>query len=226
MSPNPKAPVASVVLLSGGLDSVVNLALCVEKDQPVLALTANYGQRARFREVESAQKLANYYGVRHQVVDLQWLGTLGQSALTTTDPVPHLRRDALDDLSQTRSTAQKVWVPNRNGVLIGVASAFAESFQAPRVVVGFNREEATTFPDNSREFMEASTRALSFSSAHGVEVFSYTDHLSKTEMVRLAQGLSKSIPWDWIWSCYEGGAQPCGRCESCLRFERATREIL
>src|SRR4051812_4862982 len=71
----------SVVLLSGGLDSSANLALCREKDHPVLALTVRYGQRAQDREVQAARALSQFYDVKHEVVDIPWLGSWGGSAL-------------------------------------------------------------------------------------------------------------------------------------------------
>lgn len=212
----------SVILLSGGLDSAANLAFADAQDEPVLALTVRYGQRAAEREVRAAHELCEYYGVEHQVLDLPWLGALGGSSLTQSSmSVPELKSSQLDDLSVIQDTAKSVWVPNRNGVLINVAAAWAERRGAKRVVVGFNREEATTFPDNSVEFLQRATRSLELSTANQVEVFCYTAHWDKREIVRELEGLSKPFPFEKVWSCYMGGDQPCGRCESCQRLSRA-----
>lgn len=64
----------SVVLLSGGLDSAANLAFCREYDEPLLALTVRYGQRAQDREVQAAKKLCDFYKVEHKVLELPWVG--------------------------------------------------------------------------------------------------------------------------------------------------------
>lgn len=214
--------VRSVILLSGGLDSAANLALCAEHDEPVLALTADYGQRARDPEFRAAAVLCAHYGIRHETVDLRWLGALGGSALTDSEiRIPNLSRDRLDDLSVIRDTARAVWVPNRNGVLISVAAAYAERLGASRVVVGFNREEATTFPDNSQDFLERATRALELSTANQVSVFSYTVGWDKREIVAELRRLSRPFPFEKVWSCYHAGGAPCGECESCQRFRRA-----
>ena len=212
----------SVVLLSGGLDSAANLAFCRAQDDPVLALTARYGQRAADAEVRAARALAETYGVRHEVVDLTWLGALGGSALTQeAAAMPELRPDQLDERAATEKSAKAVWVPNRNGVLINVAAAYAERLGATRVIVGFNREEAATFPDNSGEFLGRATRSLEFSTANQVEVFCYTTQLDKREIVAKLERLEKPFPYDLIWSCYQAGPKACGLCESCRRLARA-----
>src|SRR5204862_304097 len=74
-------------------------------------------------------------------------------------------RPAAADLDSARAheTARAVWVPNRNGILVNIAAGFAESLGAASVVVGFNREEAETFPDNTLDFAAAATAALGFS---------------------------------------------------------------
>jgi len=213
----------SVILLSGGLDSAANLALCHFHDQPLLALTCDYGQQAARREIEAAGRLARHFGVPHQVVELKWLGALGGSSLTEiSQDLPEPGADQLDDPAVTGDSARAVWVPNRNGVLINVASAFAERLGAERVVVGFNREEAATFPDNSQAFIESTTRALGFSTANHVRLFSYTTNMDKREIVSELSRLEIELPLGLVWSCYRGGDSRCGKCESCRRFERAT----
>ena len=216
------AKTASVVLLSGGLDSAANLALCRLKDDPVLALTVDYGQRAAASEINAARSLCTYFNVTHQTLDLLWLGALGKSALTDLAlPVPSLHSHELDQRSVTDVSAKAVWVPNRNGVLLNVAAAIAESRGAEQVVVGFNREEAVTFPDNSGEFLDRSTHALALSTANHVKIRCYTTELNKIEIVQLLTAQFPEFPFDRVWSCYYGGATPCGTCESCGRLNRA-----
>jgi 7-cyano-7-deazaguanine synthase len=211
-----------LVLLSGGLDSAANLSLAVKRDCVILALTFDYGQRAARREIEAARALSRYYNVPHEVVELRWLGALGGSALTEVGmPVPELAKEQLDDLAITRPTARAVWVPNRNGVFINVAAAYAERLQVEQIVVGFNREEAATFPDNSVEFLAKVTGSLALSTATQVKVISYTSNMDKREIVRVLRELTMRFPFELVWSCYYGGSAPCGSCESCRRFQRA-----
>lgn len=210
----------SVVLLSGGLDSAANLALCHEQDLPILALTIQYGQRAYPKERDAAQALCRYYGVSHRLLDLNWIGELGGNSLTDAKrdlPDP----ESLDDPQVTVESARQVWVPNRNGIFINAAAAIAESLEAEQVIVGFNREEAATFPDNTTEFIEKATAALVFSTSNGVRVHCYTDRMDKREIVVRLNKLSRPFPFESIWSCYRSGERPCEKCESCKRLTRA-----
>jgi 7-cyano-7-deazaguanine synthase len=212
----------SLILLSGGLDSAANLAFAHYFDTPVLALTIDYGQRAAMPEIKAAKNLSDYYGIPHRVLDLKWLGALGGSALTSNlIDVPTMATDKLDDLKTAEKTAKTVWVPNRNGLFINAAAAIAESMKASQVVVGFNKEEAATFPDNSSQFLGVSTLALKYSTSNGVKVACYTDMMVKTEIVQAVRNLPKKFPQDMVWSCYHGGEKMCGECESCRRFNRA-----
>lgn len=214
----------SIVLLSGGLDSSANLAFATERDTVVLALHVDYGQRAEAPEWRASRAIAEYYGVKIEKLDLPWLGALGGSSLTDRSrSVPELQTNELDTLSKIRESAKSVWVPNRNGVLLNVAAAYAERFRAKRIVVGFNREEATTFPDNSREFLDQTTGAFRYSTMTGVEVHCYTTAMDKTEIVTELKGLSRPFPHALVWSCYHAGSEPCGRCESCGRHDRALK---
>jgi 7-cyano-7-deazaguanine synthase len=189
----------------------------------VLALTVDYGQRAAVPEIRAARKLAEYYGVPHRVLELKWLGGLGGSALTEDSlGVPEPDSNRLDDLKAATETAKAVWVPNRNGVLINVAAAVAESSGAQQVVVGFNKEEAATFPDNSSQFLGTANLALKYSTAGKVKLACYTDMMVKSEIVQALKNLPKPFPFELVWSCYHGGEKMCGKCESCKRFFRAT----
>ncbi len=212
----------SLILLSGGLDSAANLAIGVEYNEIRLALTIRYGQKSQEKEAEAAQALCQYYQVKHEVLELPWLARLGHNALTgAKTKLPLLKPHELDDPEITQKSAKAVWVPNRNGVFINIAAAFAEHFGLERVVVGFNREEAATFPDNSIEFLKKSTESLFYSTASRVQVYSYTAELNKKEIVEKLRELQKPFPFDKVWSCYEGGTKPCGQCESCQRYLRA-----
>lgn len=201
-----------IAVLSGGLDSTVSLAAATGRMDVVLALTFDYGQRAARREREAAKRIARHYGVPHKVLAIPWLASLTRTALVN-------RRARLPRHEMSERSAKAVWVPNRNGVFIEIAAAHAESLGATRLITGFNREEAVTFPDNSPEYVHAVNRALGYSTANGVKVVSFTANLDKRGIVRLARRLGAPLPL--IWPCYEGGLRWCGSCESCLRSLRA-----
>lgn len=202
----------AVALLSGGLDSTV--AFAIRARDTVLALTVDYGQRAARREVDSARRTAARYKVPHAVLNLPWLSGGALTSRSKRLPSPNL-----DRASETKRSAAAVWVPNRNGVLIAAAAAMAERLGATRIVVGFNREEAATFADNSARFLRAANRALRYSTRNGVRVESPTLAWDKRRIVREAR--RRRIALDGLWPCYEGGRAWCRRCESCLRSLRA-----
>jgi len=210
----------SVVLLSGGLDSTVSLAQALRESEVVLCLTMDYGQRAAVREIAASRALADHYGLNHRVIPLPFLSEITRTALVNRDArLPGPNREELDDPGAAARTAAAVWVPNRNGLFVNIAACFAESLGCQRVVAGFNREEALTFPDNSVAYLEAANGALAYSTAGRVQVLSYTQRLNKEEIVHLGQRLG--VPWNLIWSCYRGEDKMCGKCESCRRLLRA-----
>ena len=209
----------SIVLLSGGLDSTVSFKKVVDDTDVILALTFDYGQRAAKREIEAAAAISKRYDVDHKVIDLPWLKEITKTALVElNESMPRLDRSELDDLGKAGQSAENVWVPNRNGVFINIAAAFCEALEADHVVTGFNAEEAATFPDNSKAFVEAVNGSLSYSTLTKASVIAPTAELNKREIIKLA--LEIDAPLDLVWSCYEGGERMCGQCESCLRLKR------
>lgn len=212
----------AVVLLSGGLDSALNLAIAARAGRAKLALNIRYGQRAESAENRAAGTLAAHYGVRFETVDLSWLGKVNPTSLTRSEhTLPQPGLDQLDEMTVVNPSMKAVWVANRNGLFLNAAAAYAEAIGQNEVLVGFNREEAATFPDNSPGYMQALNRAFEFSTLNKVKVDSYTLDWDKTEI--LARALEVELPLDMVWSCYEPGPQRCWKCESCRRSERALR---
>ncbi len=215
---------AGIVLLSGGLDSTVALALFLERANLDLALTFDYGQRAVEREIEASSWIASHYGIPHRVIELSFLKEQTKSALVFTEcELPQISLAELDDITgRALETAKSVWVPNRNALFINIAAVFAENLASPNyIITGFNREEAATFPDNSEGFISAINQSLNYSALKDINVVSPTLGLSKQEIVE--EALRLKVPIHQIWSCYRGYEQLCGSCESCTRFKRALR---
>lgn len=219
-----------VTLLSGGIDSYLSTALARAQSniEIVLALTFDYGQRSAPQEIKAAQKIAQLWRMRHQIIELPWLKNLGENALTHTNArLPQFRDlKKLEDQKATEKSAEAVWVPNRNGVFINIAASFAETLGATLILTGFNREEAATFPDNTSDYVSRINRALELSTLiYPPKVKSYVQELNKKEMV--AKLIEMDLPLDYFWSCYEGGSvrtKMCGACESCARTAAAFKE--
>jgi len=208
----------AIVLLSGGLDSAVNLKQACDDKGVALALTFGYGQRAALREAAASSLMSRKLGVPHRVIPLPWLAELLPSV-----PLPEVTASQLgEERVAEGETGRAVWVPNRNGIFVNIAAAFAESLSADTIVAGFNAEEAATFPDNSQDFVSTTNVAFLFSTRRKPRLLSYTQNLSKADIVRLGREINAPIPM--IWSCYRDGTEHCWRCESCARLERALRQ--
>jgi len=215
----------SVVLLSSGLDSTVNLYEAREKSEVVLALTFNYGQRAAARELERASQIAALAGVPWKSLDITWFSEFTKTSLINrSSEVPTGASVSIDDFKVSTDTAKAVWVPNRNGIFLNIGAAFAEGLGASIVVPGFNIEEGATFPDNTQGYLDALTAAFKFSTSNGVRAECFTTGLNKTQIV--ARGRTLGAPFSLMWPCYFAGSEPCGECESCKRFARATAAAL
>lgn len=213
---------SALVCLSGGLDSSVALYWACEKYSKVEAVFFNYNQKAFYNERKASQNLCKILNVTCYDINLEFLGEVSKSSLNSLDEkLPE--NINLDSEQETKNSAESVWVPNRNGLFINVAASIAEAKGFDAVVVGFNLEEAKTFPDNSFEFVNAINDSLSYSTKTKVEVVSPTISLNKTEIMKL--GVNHGLDIDSVWPCYTSGDRICGVCESCQRFLRAKKVV-
>lgn len=206
---SPKIPVA-VILLSGGLDSMVAAGIAREQGFAIHALTIDYGQR-HVREIESARALAGVLGAaRHVILPLD-LRQFGGSALTDDIAVP--KGGVGDDIPVT-------YVPARNLVFLALTTAFAESSGARDIFIGVNALDYSGYPDCRPEFIASFAETARLGTKAGAEGLPFTihaplQHMTKADIAREADrlGLDPGLSW----SCYdptpEGRA--CGLCDSC-----------
>lgn len=212
----------SVVLLSGGLDSSTVLGYVVKKlskfedIQNVYALSINYNQRHK-KELMSAKKIAEYYGVNHKIMNLD-LRAFGGSALTSDLEVPKDR--SLETMSEDIPIT---YVPGRNTIFISLALAYAETLDADNIFLGVNAMDYSGYPDCRSEFINKFNELAKLSNKRGVEglpihINAPIINMTKKEIIKL--GLELGVPYELTWSCYEGGEKACGKCDSCeLRVE-------
>jgi 7-cyano-7-deazaguanine synthase len=202
----------SVTLLSGGMDSATCLALALMEAPPAHALTVLYGQRHE-REIESARRLARRFHVRRHVVLELPIGPLLRSSLT--DPLAKLPTGS----PRRRPGIPPTYVPARNTVLLALALGYAESHDLGSIYLGVNAVDYSGYPDCRPEFLSAFREVARLATRVGVEggrpieVRAPLVRLSKADIVRL--GTRLGVPWELTWSCYAGGASPCGRCDAC-----------
>ena len=200
----------AVVLLSGGLDSMVAAALALEKGYRLQALTIDYGQRHR-REIEAARAIASRLGVeRHIELGLD-LRAFGGSALTDDIDVPK---------SGVEDAIPVTYVPARNLVFLSLTVAAAEAAAAMHIFIGVNALDYSGYPDCRPEFIARFSETARLGTKAGVEGQPFTIHaplqlMTKAEIARECARLKLDPAWSW--SCYDPTPDglACGRCDSC-----------
>jgi len=202
-----------VAIVSGGLDSVTMAYELVHRNYEIILISYNYGQRHK-KEILYATKCAENLGVQHHIVDLQVLSDLlGGSSLTSEEisvPDGHYAEESM------RITV----VPNRNAIMINIATALAVSMKCNYVATGVHGGDHYIYPDCRPEFISAQTGALRLANAGFVsdefEVLAPFVNISKDGIVKIGEAIG--VPWLETWSCYKGGEIHCGSCGTC--FER------
>ncbi len=211
----------SIILLSGGLDSVISIAECIKEYNISLAITFDYGQKSLHSEINSAKQISKFYSIEHKIINIDWLKEISSSALNTEKQIPIMNINELNNKIITEQTAKSVWVPNRNALFINIAACIAEAQNYNYIILGANKEEAATFKDNTQEFINAINNSLKNSTNKEIKVIAPLINLTKEEIVK--KGIELQVPFKYIHSCYLGGNRNCGKCESCQRLKRALK---
>jgi 7-cyano-7-deazaguanine synthase len=207
----------TIVLLSGGLDSTALVAHMLAAGERVHALSVHYGQR-HVRELEAATAVADYYDIRHDVVDLGGVGALLAGNALTDDAVD------VPDGHYAEDSMRATVVPNRNAIMLSVAVGVASSRGAQKVATAVHAGDHFVYPDCRPEFI----RAISFASQLGtatfgdVRVIAPFVTMSKTRIA--GHGIALGAPLILSWSCYKGGDVHCGTCGTCGERREAFRE--
>lgn len=199
----------AVVLLSGGLDSVTTLYLSRRQGFETHCLIFDYNQR-HHKEVEFARRIVKKLGCAYKVlkIDLPWKGS---ALLDKTARLPENSRLGTDKIPAT-------YVPARNIIFLSFALSYAESIGAGAIFIGAHIQDYSGYPDCRPEFFKAFGRVITTGTRAGVQragirIKTPLIDKSKSQIIRLAAGLN--VPFELTWSCYQGGATPCGKCESC-----------
>ncbi|MCD8485645.1 MAG: 7-cyano-7-deazaguanine synthase QueC [Desertifilum sp.] len=212
---NPKA----VVLLSGGLDSATTAASAIADGCDPIAISFRYGQRHE-REIEAARAIAlRLQIVEHYVVDINLAQWGGSSLTDASAPIPTEGIQA----GEIPST----YVPGRNTVFIAIALSLAEAKGAEAIYLGINAVDYSGYPDCRPEYLAAFQQLANLSSKVGVEGNSprlVAPLVGDTKVDIVRRAVQLGVPIQLTWSCYQGGEEPCGVCDSCRIRDRALIE--
>lgn len=203
----------AVILLSGGLDSATCMACAKEAGFEIYPISFNYHQRHNI-ELESAKKIADFFGVKKHLIIETNMDDIGASALTDKNiSVPE------GSLNHPENDVPITYVPARNLIFLSYALAYAESIEASRIYIGVNAIDYSGYPDCRSEFIKSfqelaliATKATAAEKKY-IKIETPLQNLSKKEIVLLAKKLN--VPMELTRSCYNGNEKACGVCESC-----------
>ncbi|MEH6422093.1 7-cyano-7-deazaguanine synthase QueC [Pseudomonas sp. CGJS7] len=215
----------AVVLVSGGMDSAVVIAIAREQGFAVHALSVRYGQR-HTSELDAAARIAVSLGaVAHKTVSVD-LRSIGGSALTDeTISVPLDNDGHAIGTAAAKDDIPVTYVPARNTIMLSIALGWAEVLGANDIFCGVNAVDYSGYPDCRPEFIEAFERLANLATKAGVEgaglrVQAPLQFMSKADIVR--EGLRLGVDFSETVSCYQAddGGRACGHCDACrLRAE-------
>jgi 7-cyano-7-deazaguanine synthase len=205
----------AVVLLSGGIDSAVTLAIAKNKKYEIYALTIDYGQKHK-REINCAKKIASFFKVKeHKIIKIE-LDKFGGSSLTSNIPVP--KRKSIENIKKIPST----YVPARNTIFLSLALAYAEVIGAADIFIGANAIDYSGYPDCRPKYMKIFEKLANIATKAGVEkkikfrIHAPLIYFPKGEIIK--KGIKLGVDFSLTHSCYNPtpSGYACGKCDSCL----------
>lgn len=194
----------SVILLSGGLDSLVALDIVSKSANKIKALFFNYNQKAYLEELLAVKAICKKYNIEFDEIKLPFLANLTNNSLVVDDK---------NEFSELKD----VWVPNRNGLFLNIAGCYCDSLNYDSIVIGVNKEEAGKFSDNKNEFIEVITKSFEYSTMKKPKVIAPCSNMTKVDLVNYL--IDNDLDFNLIKSCYQNAnvtkKKHCNNCMSC-----------
>lgn len=208
-----------IVLLSGGMDSLVCAGIAAKEHQNVYALHMNYGQKTSAREQVSFKEIADHYKIpveKRKIIDMTFLKQIGGSSLTDdTITVKKYQGDS--------DVIPDSYVPFRNSIILSLAVSWAEVVGATKLYIGANYEDSPGYPDCRPSYYEAFNKVIKEGTKAGnIEILTPVIRMKKKEIVQ--KGKELGVPFPLSWSCYERTDKACGVCDSCALRLRGFKE--
>lgn len=204
---------SSVIILSGGMDSVT--LLYDQKDDIALAVTFDYGSNHNKREAELAAYHCKQLGIEHIIIPLSFIHDYFKSSLLEgADAIPegHYQADNI------KSTV----VSFRNGIMLSIACGLAESRGLTKVLIANHAGDHAIYPDCRATFISAMNDAMANGTYEHINIYAPYTSLSKTDIAKIGKTLG--IDYSKTYSCYKGGKKHCGKCGTCVERKEALRD--
>lgn len=202
----------TVVLVSGGMDSVTALYHAMDTCAVIGAVSFDYGSKHNPKEIPFATWHCRKLGVPHEVIEMGFVNRLFKSDLLQSGgEIPEGHYEEL--------TMKQTVVPFRNGIMLSIAAGYAESLEADALVIAAHSGDHAIYPDCREEFMTAMGAAIKSGTYAGVELLRPFIAMTKAEIA--ARGAELGVDFSRTWSCYKGEEIHCGKCGTCVERREA-----
>jgi len=202
----------TVVLVSGGMDSVAALYQAHREHEVICGISFDYGSKHNLREIPFAAEHCRGLSIPHQVISLGFINTLFKSDLLQSGGI-------IPDGHYEEANMKQTVVPFRNGIMLAVAAGFAESVGATGLVIAAHSGDHAIYPDCREEFMQSMSDAIRLGTYAEIQVLRPFIHLTKAQIA--ARGHSLGVDFAQTWSCYKGAEIHCGTCGTCVERREA-----
>lgn len=211
----------ALVLSSGGVDSTTCIGIAVDKYGKDNVITASlyYGQK-HDKELECARKVAEYYGVKHIEEDISNVMKYASNVCTLVKGGKDIEHKSYaEQIEENGEGRVATYVPFRNGLLLSIATAYADSLfpgEEVEIFYGAHADDSAgqAYADCSPEFADAMSKAISIGTYGKISINRPLINMNKSEVVKT--GLALNVPYQLTWSCYEGKEKACGTCGTCI----------
>lgn len=219
----------ALVLSSGGVDSTTCIGIAVDKygKENVITASLYYGQK-HDKELECARKIAEYYGVKHIEEDISNIMKYANQVCTLIKGGKNIEHKSYaEQIEENGEGRVATYVPFRNGLLLSIATAYADSLfpnEEVEIFYGAHADDAAgqAYADCSPEFAEAMNKAINIGTYNKISINRPLINMNKAEVVKT--GLKLNVPYELTWSCYEGKEKQCGKCGTCIDRKKAFKE--
>lgn len=219
----------ALVLNSGGVDSTTCVGIAVNKygKENVITASLYYGQK-HDKELECARKVAEYYGVKHIEEDISNIMKYANNVCSLVKGGKDIiHKSYSEQIEENGEGRVETYVPFRNGLLLSIATAYADSLfkdEEVEVYYGAHADDAAgqAYADCSPEFAEAMNKAINIGTYGKISVCRPLINMNKAEVVKT--GLELDVPYNLTWSCYEGKEKQCGKCGTCIDRLKAFKD--
>lgn len=218
----------ALVLSSGGVDSTTCIGIAVDKlgKENVSTVSVFYGQK-HAKELECANKVAKFYGVKHYELDLSSIMKYSNCPLLkgSTEKIKH--ESYAEQIEENGEGMVSTYVPFRNGLMLSSVATLAMSIypnEEVEIYLGAHADDSAgrAYADCNEEFTDAMKEAIYIGTYEKVIVKAPLVNMTKADVVKT--GLKLKVPYELTWSCYEGGEKQCGTCGTCIDRKNAFKQ--